>query len=165
MKTSLWGAMIASLSVAEGVKDRMSFVYGADEVEFNLDTSTVSVRKPYRVVFFHAGNRSLFKFNAAGQVTDIKVDLDSYKVSLPHEKEVALPHDPPFLSIGTKLLSFVIRLVSPRPNIAYIPKCPKSILHSEIVDTATPHPPQCYLEEAYCIWTLRGSLRCLHTSS
>lgn len=74
-------ALIAGLSLAEGAKERMYVVAGADEIKFNIDRFDDGRSRPYRIVFFHAGNRSLFRFNAAGKVTSIKVNSELYKVS------------------------------------------------------------------------------------
>lgn len=78
-RMSLLGLMLASIGVSNAVRETLSVTEGG--IEFNIVGYDDGRNKPYRLQFHQEDTRSLFMFNSAAQVTNIKVGEDErYKV-------------------------------------------------------------------------------------
>ena len=79
-RVPLLGVMLASVGVCSAVRETMSVTEGG--ITFTVVRYDDGRINPYRLKFNHDGTRSLYTLDAAAQVTNIKVGMETYKVRL-----------------------------------------------------------------------------------
>lgn len=72
------GVMLASVGVCHAVRETMAVTEGG--ITFTVVRYDDGRTNPYRLKFSQGDTRSLYTLNAASQVTNIKVGLETYKV-------------------------------------------------------------------------------------
>lgn len=74
----VFGVVLASARISHAARETLAISEGG--VTFTIVRYDDGRNKPYRLQFRQDGIRSLYMFNTAGFVTNVKVDAERYKV-------------------------------------------------------------------------------------